>query len=73
MSLVSRLIQEDIKNNPILEEAYRKQEDALGLSIRVVRLREDLNLSQEELANKLNTSVSTILKIENGNIDLNDD
>lgn len=73
MSLVSRLIQEDIKNNPSLEEAYRKQEDALELSIRMARLREDLNLSQEELANKLNTSVSTILKIENGNIDLNDD
>ncbi|CJF53285.1 MULTISPECIES: helix-turn-helix domain-containing protein [Bacteria] len=73
MSLVNRLIQEDIKNNPSLEEVYKKQEDAMDLSVRMVGLRKDLNLSQEELASKLNTSVSTIRRIENGDIDLNND
>ncbi|OLF30084.1 helix-turn-helix transcriptional regulator [Staphylococcus sp. 47.1] len=73
MSLVNRLIQEDIKNNPSLEEVYKKQEDAMDLSVRMVGLRKDLNLSKEELASKLNTSVSTIRRIENGDIDLNND
>ena len=73
MSLVNRLIQEDIKNNPSFEEVYKKQEDAMDLSVRMVGLRKDLNLSQEELASKLNTSVSTIRRIENGDIDLNND
>lgn len=66
MNLISRLIQEDIKKNPDLKDAYRKQDEALEYAITLVNLREELGWSQRDLAKALNKPQSTIARIESG-------
>ncbi|MCD8845226.1 helix-turn-helix domain-containing protein [Staphylococcus gallinarum] len=66
MSLISKLIQEDIKKNPDLKDAYREQDEALEYAITVVNLRKELGWSQRDLAEALNKPQSTIARIENG-------
>ena len=66
MSLISEIIKRDIKQHPELEKAYKEQDEALEFAMTVVNLRDEHNLTQKELANRLNVSKSLIQEIEKG-------
>lgn len=70
MSLISEIIKRDIKQHPELEKAYKEQDESLELAVKVVNLRDELNLTQKELADRLNVSKSLIQEIENGNAEV---
>ncbi|HDP2190865.1 TPA: helix-turn-helix domain-containing protein [Staphylococcus aureus] len=70
MSLISEIIKRDIKQHPELEKTYKEQDEALELAVKVVNLRDELNLTQKELADRLNVSKSLIQEIENGNAEV---
>lgn len=70
MSLISEIIKRDIKQHPELEKAYKEQDEALEFAMTVVNLRDKNNLTQEELADRLNVSKSLIQEIENGNTEI---
>lgn len=66
MSLISKLIQEDIENNPELESLYKEQGENLEFAMRLVELRKEIGCSQNQLAQKLEVPQTTIENIENG-------
>jgi len=66
MNLISKLIQEDIENNPELETLYKEQDENFEFAIRLVELRKEIGCSQKQLAQKLEVSQITIKNIENG-------
>ncbi|PTE36956.1 helix-turn-helix domain-containing protein [Staphylococcus equorum] len=66
MNLISKLIQEDIENNPELETLYKNQDEKLEFAIRLVELRKEIGCSQKQLAQKLGVPQPTIETIENG-------
>lgn len=68
MSLISKLIQEDITSNPEAKVLYEEYDENLDFAITLVNLREDLGWSQKDLAISLNKPQSTIARIENGEI-----
>ena len=68
MSMISKLIDEDIKRHPELEKSYKEQSEALDFAIDMVHLRQDLGWSQEQMAEIMNVLSSTTVKIENGDI-----
>ena len=70
MSLISEIIKRDIKQHPELEKEYKEQDEALEFAMTVVNLRDKNNLTQEELADRLNVSKSLIQEIENGNAEV---
>lgn len=70
MSLISEIIKRDIKQHPELEKAYKEQDEALEFAKKVVNLRDEHNLTQKELADRLNVSKSLIQEIENGNAEV---
>ena len=70
MGLISEFIKKDIEQHPELQKVYEKQDEALEMAMAVVNLRDELNLTQKELADKLNVSTSLIQEIENGNTEV---
>jgi len=70
MSLISKIIKKDIEQHPELQKEYEKQDGALEMAMKIVNLRGELNLTQEELADRLNVSLSLIQEIENGNTEI---
>lgn len=66
MNLISKLIQEDIENNPELETLYKNQDEKLEFAMRLVELRKENGCSQKQLAQKLEVPQTTIENIENG-------
>ncbi len=70
MSLISEIIKKDIEQHPELQKEYEKQDGALEMAMKIVNLRGELNLTQEELADRLNVSLSLIQEIENGNTEI---
>ncbi|MDK9850660.1 helix-turn-helix domain-containing protein [Staphylococcus equorum] len=65
MSLSSKLIQEDIENNPELETLYKEQDEKLEFAMRLVELRKEIGYSQKQFAQKLEVPQTTIENIEN--------
>ncbi|SGW53079.1 helix-turn-helix domain-containing protein [Chlamydia abortus] len=70
MGLISEIIKKDIEQRPELQKVYEKQDEVLEMAMRVVNLRDELNLTQRELADRLNVSLSLIQEIENGNTEI---
>lgn len=70
MSLISEIIKKDIEQHPELQKEYEKQDGALEMAMKIVNLRGELNLTQKELADRLNVSLSLIQEIENGNTEI---
>lgn len=68
MSLISKLIQEDINNDSELEILYKEQGEKLEFAIAIVNLRKDIGWSQMELAQKLKVPQTRIETIENGDV-----
>ncbi|WP_341637035.1 helix-turn-helix transcriptional regulator [Staphylococcus casei] len=68
MSLISKLIQEDINNDSELEILYKEQGEKLEFAIAIVNLRKDIGWSQVELDQKLKVPQTTIETIENGDV-----
>jgi len=61
----------DIKNEFLKDEEFKKEYDRLkpryDVISQVVSIRKQLNMTQEELANKIGTQKSNISRLENGN------
>ncbi|PTI45846.1 helix-turn-helix domain-containing protein [Staphylococcus succinus] len=68
MSLISKLIQEDIENNPELETLYKEQDEKLEFAMRLVELRKEIGCSQKQFAQKLEAPQTIIENIENGDM-----
>ena len=68
MSMISKLIDEDIKRHPELENSYKEQSEALDIAVKVVSLRKEMGWSQRQLAEAMNIPQSTIARIENGDV-----
>jgi ribosome-binding protein aMBF1 (putative translation factor) len=68
MSLVSKIIQNDIEQNPQLVNHYKEQDEKLEFAMTIVNLRNEINWSQEKLAEKLNVSQTMIEDVENGDV-----
>lgn len=66
MSMIHKLIEEDIKRHPHLKEIYKEQDEELEIAMKVVKLRDKLRWSQKKLANELGTTQSIIASIEQG-------
>lgn len=66
MNLISKLIQEDIENNPELETLYKEQDENFEFAMRLVELRKEIGCLQKQLAQKLEVPQTTIENIENG-------
>lgn len=47
MNLISKLIQEDIENNPELETLYKEQDENFEFAMRLVELRKEIGCSQK--------------------------
>ena len=62
--LLSEMISEDSE----FEQEFEKEKERLDLAVLVMELRKELNLTQEELAQKTGKPQSTIARIENGNM-----
>ena len=68
MSMISKLIDDDIKRHPELEKSYKEQSEALDIAVKVVNLRKEMGWSQRQLAEAMNIPQSTIARIENGDV-----
>lgn len=68
MSLISNIVQDDIEKNPQLASQYKEQDKKLEFAVTIVNLRNEINWSQEKLAEKLNVSQTMIEDIENGDV-----
>ena len=68
MSMISKLIDEDIKRHPELEKSYKEQSEAFDIAVKVVNLRKEMGWSQRQLAEAMNIPQSTIARIENGDV-----
>lgn len=66
MSMIHKLIEEDIKRHPHLKEIYKEQDEELEIAMKAVKLRDKLRWSQKKLANELGTTQSIIASIEQG-------
>ncbi|MCH9559588.1 helix-turn-helix domain-containing protein, partial [Staphylococcus epidermidis] len=64
MSMISKLIDDDIKRHPELEKSYKEQSEALDIAVKVVNLRKEMGWSQRQLAEAMNIPQSTIARIE---------
>lgn len=70
MSKISQMIAEDIKQNPEAEDFYKQESARLDMAYALLKLRESLNLTQVELAQKANKPQSTISRIESGKMNV---
>jgi len=68
INMISKLINNDIKQHPELKTEYEKQERMLDLAIETLTLRQMLGCSQETLAQLLDVKPDIIKQIENGDI-----
>ncbi len=68
MSMISKLIDEDIKRHLESEKSYKEQSEALDIAVKVVNLRKEMVWSQRQLAEAMNILQSTIVRIENGDV-----
>lgn len=67
---IQQLIQREIEKDPNFEKGYREHGERLDTAVALMRLREELGLSQRELAQKSGKAQSTIARIENGKMNV---
>ena len=58
-------LKEDLKN-PEFKEHYEEERTALALAYKIHRLREEKNLTQQQLAKLMETSQQAVSRIESG-------
>lgn len=68
MSGITDLIDEKRKESPVFNQLYQEEERKLKAGFALKRLREEKGLSQRELAEIVGKPQSTIVRIENGNM-----
>lgn len=68
MSMISKLIDGDIKRHPELEKSYKEQSEALDIAVKVVNLRKEMGWFQKQIAESMNIPQSTMARIENGDV-----
>ena len=61
-------LDEELKD-PEFRELFENEKRALEVARQIVELRENLNLSQRELAERMGTSQQTISRLESGDYD----
>jgi len=61
-----KYIQNKMKSNSKFAKGVKEEEKKLEYAFTVMKLRESLNLTQEEFAKKVNKPQSTIARIESG-------
>ena len=66
--LLYRYMQDKISKDPNAEKLYNEAVQELNFSIMIKELRKELNLSQQQLAQKMGKAQSTIGRIENGSV-----
>jgi len=57
---------EMLKNDPEFKKAWEEIEPEYELARQIIKRRKELNITQEELAEMLNTTQSVISRLENG-------
>jgi ribosome-binding protein aMBF1 (putative translation factor) len=72
MSLADRLAQQLSDNNPEFKEVWEDQErqQQFDLSCRLVELRKEMGMTQQELATKLEMKQSYVSRLENGQVNI---
>ncbi|EOI58205.1 helix-turn-helix transcriptional regulator [Enterococcus gilvus] len=68
MSKIDELINKKKADSVSFAEAYEKESQRLDVAIALTQLREELGVSQRELAEKVGKPQSTIARIENGSM-----
>lgn len=66
--LLFSIVQEEFEKNPEAATLFNEAVQELNFSIMVKELRKELNLSQQQLAQKMGKAQSTIGRIENGSV-----
>jgi len=67
MSGINDMIQE-LKQDKEFKQAYEQEQTKLDIAVQVMKLREELNMTQREMASLVGKPQSTIARIENGNM-----
>lgn len=67
MSGIDKLIQE-MSQDAEFKRQYEQEKDKLDVAVAMTALRDELNLTQREMAAKVGKPQSTIARIENGNM-----
>ncbi|MCG1010912.1 helix-turn-helix transcriptional regulator [Salinicoccus sp. ID82-1] len=68
MTYIDELKVKYIDNDPESERFFSEMSNRLDISVMIVYLRDEYNLSQHELAEKAGVAKSTIARIENGSV-----
>ncbi|MGX7025316.1 helix-turn-helix domain-containing protein [Vagococcus hydrophili] len=67
MSGINDMIQE-LSQDKEFKEAYEQEQTKLDIAVQVMKLREELNMTQREMASLVGKPQSTIARIESGNM-----
>ncbi|SKA09170.1 Helix-turn-helix [Pilibacter termitis] len=70
MSEITDLIQKYSEKDPEFAKEYAKEKERLATAVAVMKLREEMGLTQRQLAEKLGKPQSTIGRIETGVTDV---
>lgn len=66
--LLYKYMQDKISKDPNAEKLYNEAVHEINFSIMIKELRKELNLSQQQLAQRMGKAQSTIGRIENGSV-----
>lgn len=67
MSGINDMVQE-LSQDKEFKEAYEQEQTKLDIAVQVMKLREELNMTQREMASLVGKPQSTIARIESGNM-----
>ncbi|MBO1305363.1 helix-turn-helix transcriptional regulator [Enterococcus sp. 669A] len=70
MTTVKELIEQKKASDPKFAEGFEKEKQRLSVAVAVAQLREELGVSQRELAERVGKPQSTIARIENGSMNV---
>jgi DNA-binding XRE family transcriptional regulator len=68
MSAIDELIQEECENSAEFAAEFRRESERLDAAVALIKLREEVGMTQRQLAAATGKTQSTIARIENGNM-----